>query len=324
MASPPARLKLGVINNPLSQQNKRGLAGIEAVARDAGVLDRRLETVAELGAVLDDFAAREVGLIVVNGGDGTVQAVLTELLERRPFAEPPPLALLSGGMTNMTANDVGLRGRPARALGRLIAAAREGSLGDRRIERRVLRLENARGLPPQRGMFFGAGGITQAIRYCRAKVHPLRLQANWAAGATLFGLMLGWLLRGARGGALSGNRIAVSLEDGPLDDRERLLVLATTLDRLVLGARPFWNQGGQPIRYTAIDYPPRRLLRAAPRVLYGAEQREAPAQGYDSCGAGRLAMTLDSPFTLDGQILEPMDGQPILLTAPETVNFLRC
>ena len=317
-------IKIGVINNPLSQQNKRGLTGIEAVARDAGILDRRLETVAELGSMLDDFAAKEVGLIVVNGGDGTAQAVLTELLERRPFAELPLLALLSGGMTNMTANDVGLRGRPARALERLIAEARQGTLAGRRTERRVLRLENARGLPPQRGMFFGAGGITQAIQYCRTKVHPLRLQANWAAGVTLFGLMAGWLLRGAQGSALSGNRIAVSLDDGPLDDRERLLVLATTLDRLVLGARPFWNHGGRPIRYTAIAYPPHGLLRAAPRVLYGADDRKAPAKDYSSCGAERLAMTLDGPFTLDGQMLESTDGQPILLTAPETLGFLRC
>jgi hypothetical protein len=317
-------IKIGVINNPLSQQNKRGLTGIETVARDEGILDQRLESVAELGAVLDDFAAREVGLVVVNGGDGTAQAVMTELLERRPFAELPLLALLSGGMTNMTANDVGLRGRPAPALQRLIAAARQDSLGDRRIERRVLRLENIHGMPPQRGMFFGAGGITQAIQYCRTKVHPLRLQANWAAGVTLFGLMLGWLLRGAQGGALSASRIAVSLDDGPLEDRERLLVLATTLDRLVLGARPFWNQGGQPVRYTAIAYPPRRLLRSAPRVLYGADDRKAPDEDYSSCGAGRIAMTLDGPFTLDGQMLEQSEGQPIVLSAPETLGFLRC
>ena len=68
---------------------------------------------------------------------------MTELLERRPFAELPLLALLSGGMTNMTANDVGLRGRPARALARLIAEARQGTLAGRRIERTVDQIQVA-------------------------------------------------------------------------------------------------------------------------------------------------------------------------------------
>ena len=50
------------------------------------------------------------GVLAINGGDGTVAAILGALLESKPFVTPPLIALLPGGTANMSAGDVGLRG----------------------------------------------------------------------------------------------------------------------------------------------------------------------------------------------------------------------
>lgn len=316
-------LKVGLVSNPRSQQNKRGMPRLQAAA-DAlpDLLHHRLGDVAEIPQVLRDFARHEVGILAVAGGDGTVQAVMTSLLEERPYgARPPLLALLPRGMTNMTAADVGLRGRPGRILQRLTALARNGEIERHLRHRPILRLEGMADAPPQRGMFFGAAGIHQAIEICRRRVHALGIEADWAAGLTIAGLLFGWALGTSRD-AVPGETIATAFDGASPSERHELLVLVTTLDRLVVGSRPFWNQDGGPLRYTAIAHPPRRLLWHAPRVLYGGRTRRLP-EGYRSRGAQRIELELREPFTLDGQFYQPDPSRPLRITADDSLSFLR-
>lgn len=316
-------LALGLISNPRSQQNKRGMPRLQAAA-DAlpGLQHHRLGAMSELPEVLADFARREVGILAIAGGDGTVQAAMTELLERRPFGERPPvLALLPRGMTNMTAADVGLRGDPERNLRRLGELAARGGLEPHLRRRPILRLEGMAGAPPQRGMFFGAAGIQQAIEICRRRVHSLGVEADWAAGLTLAGLLLGWALGTSRD-AVPGESVGTAFDGGPESRRQELLVLVTTLDRLVLGSRPFWNQEGGPLRYSAVAHPPERLLLHARKVLYGGPDRRLP-EGYRSRGAETIALRLQGAFTLDGERYEPDPTRPLLLSAADSLSFLR-
>src|SRR3546814_8975692 len=119
------------------------------------------------------------------------------------------------------------------------------------------------------------------------------------------GVLGGWRLgrrRGAgQGGIFYGDRVGMTFDDGRTETLEALLVLATTLERLVLGSRPFWGGGGGHLRFTAVAYPPQGLLRHARRVLYGGEDRALPA-GYLSRASDRIALAMDCPFTLDGEI----------------------
>ena len=230
--------------------------------------------------------------MVINGGDGTVQRALTELLEARPFERVPPLAILPRGMANMTAGDVGLRGSPRRALARLIERARRSDLERSLVRRRILRIENIAGASVQRCMFFGAAAIYDAIELCCKEVYARGLKGNLGMSLTLAGLLLGNLL-GRSGRVLRGHEIGVAIDDQPPILTRRLLVLATTLDRLILGSRPFWNQGAGSIRFTSIAHPPPQLLRSAAKVLYGwrrttlsgGELRQ-PGRGADRARSG--------------------------------------
>jgi hypothetical protein len=90
-----------------------------------------------------------------------------------------------------------------------------------------------------------------------------------------------------------------------------------------LGSRPFWNCDGGAIRYTSITYPAAHLLRSAPRVLYGWRRRALRPEVYDSQGAGRIAVRLDRPFTVDGEMFEPSPDRPVVITAADRVRFVR-
>ena len=303
--------KIGLISNPRSQQNKRGMPRLQAAADDfPDLLHHRLDDVGEISDLLRDFARQEVGIVAVAGGDGTTQAAMTHLLEEKAFGDRQPLlALLPRGMTNMTAADVGLRGKPEKVLRRLHKIAQRDDLSRYLRRRPILRLDGMADAPPQRGMFFGAAAIHQAIEICRERVHALGIEADWAAALTIGGLLLGWAT-GKERDSFPGEMIGTALDGGEERVRRELLVLVTTLDRLVVGSRPFWNQGDGPLRCTAIAHPPEKLLLNARKVLYGRRQRKLPAS-YRSRGAHSIDLRLQGPFTLDGQFYHPDPARPL-------------
>jgi hypothetical protein len=316
--------KIGLISNPRSRHNRRGLDEIHRATVGApDVIHVVTEASADLDAALREFARQDVGLVLVNGGDGTVQRVLTGLLEGGSFETVPYVAILARGTANTTAAGVGLRGRGAAGLARLLAAIRDGTMAAQVVERRVLRLEHIKGRGPQRGMMFGAGAIRSAIELWYRKAYARGLRGNLGIGVTLAGLLLDSMFDRRDHAILKGHDIAVSLNGGAESRISRLLVLATTLDRLILGSRPFWNYDGAPIRYTSIAYPPDHLLRAAPKVLYGWPRRSLSPETYDSQGASRIAVRLEEPFTVDGEMFEAQPDRPVLITATDGVRFVR-
>jgi diacylglycerol kinase (ATP) len=322
------RARIGVITNPGSQRNKRGLDEVTQLVSGASTARHAvLERVGDIPGILSGFAAAEVDVVAVAAGDGTVQAVLTELHGRRPFAQMPLLAVVPRGMTNMIAGDVGLSRGPRGALGalaRLLTSERAEVAAQVQV-RRILRVENALHREPQYGMFFGGAGICRAIDACLTRVHPYKLEHDVAVAATLVGLLGGWLLgrgKGADDGIFYGDRLTVTLDDGSPETLDALIILATTLDRLILRSRPFWGGDGAPLRFTSIAYPPRGLLRYARRILYGGEQRHLPP-GYRSRASHRVALAMDCPFTLDGEMFQPTPGREIVLTAADDASFVR-
>src|SRR5688500_9939849 len=82
----------------------------------------------ELGPALAELEQRELDVLVLNGGDGTVQCALTELLRDPHRDRLPWVARLRGGRTNSTSADLGADRDPARGLARLIEAAEAGRL----------------------------------------------------------------------------------------------------------------------------------------------------------------------------------------------------
>ena len=126
-------------------------------------------------------------VLAINGGDGTVQAALTEIYNGGHFGdEPPPVAVLPSGKTNLIALDLGARGDPIETLERLIELARTdlGTVhGGARADRAAPRRGEDR---PVIGMFLGGAGLADTMLYCREQIYPLGLPNGIAHGITGF------------------------------------------------------------------------------------------------------------------------------------------
>jgi len=313
---PGKTLALGLISNPLSGGNRKGLHIIrEILAGQPQVHHLEASTPSEVKSALDEFVRRKVDVVAVNGGDGTIHAVLTELF-RQPSSEPLPLlALLRSGTASMIARDVGLSGSRGSALTRLLTWISTGCGGAAVVQRSLLKVEVS---PDQRtlyGMFLGAAGICQGIQFCLDRVHSKGVSGQLAAGLTLARFLLAAARR--EKSLLSPVRATVVLDREPPEERDFLLMLVSTLEHLFLGIRPYWSTESGPLYYTALGARPRHLLRALPALLRGQKSRfSTPEHGYFSRKAWEVRLTLTGGFTLDGE-LYTLDNRVTSLTITE-------
>lgn len=312
---------VAVISNPLSRRNRRGLNDINAaLAGRGGVRHHVLERFDALPGLLARLADNGTGYLVVNGGDGTVHAVLGELFSGSAQGLAPALAVLAGGTSNTIAGDVGLKGERGAALARLLDAIADNRAAALERSRAVLRVDYGAARPVH-GMLFGAAGITRGIRTHR-RLMPWPWLPDPVATVMMLGLLLGSQLVNGRIAreVLEGETVRLRIDDAPAVAEHYSVLLASTLERIVLGSCPFWGSGDGPLRFSAVRYPPARLVRSLPRFLFGP-QHGLPA-GYASWNARRVQLRLDSAFVLDGEFYEPPAGGEVILSADEQVRFL--
>jgi diacylglycerol kinase (ATP) len=316
-------LRVGVLSNRLSTRNRRSMARIDRLlARHADVPHAAIEDWACLPDAMDRLAAADLDAIAVNGGDGTVVGMLTELRRRAPVSVPA-VAVLASGNTNLIAGDVGIPGAPDRALSRLLAAA--GSPGALTLaERRLIRVEQP-GEPARYGFFLGALAILRAILLTRRILHPLGVNHGLA---NVCGLGLGALRvlvgRNTEEWLLTPVPVELAFNDEPSASDDYSVLMATSLDRLPLGTRPFWGTGPGTIRTTMVRGPGDRPLRSLLPLLRGRPSLRMARSGYVSRNADRLIIGFEGRFALDGEIYPVERERPITLSDGGPVRFLRC
>ncbi len=318
-------IRIGVVGNPLSRQNLRQMDAIRAVvSRHPAVLYRELHDRADNATAIRDLAEAGVEMVAISGGDGTVQGLLSEMINSSRFATLPKIAVLPSGMTNLIAADVGLAGAPAVSLARLLEAAAAGETL-REARRRVITMRHAADAPPAHGFFLGTAAFYRATMLSRDEVHRLGVQKSLAAGLSLFWFLLRALIgsRKADDPLHRGEQMEVRTDGAALPGPQQFLVLCTTLDRLILGLMPFWGDGKGGLRYTSIAFPLRRFGLALIPILRGRPRRWMTEAGYRSGRVGEVSLATDCPIVMDGEIFPAARAVPVLLRADHEVTFVQ-
>ena len=314
---------IGVLINPLSGGNLNGLGAIRSVIdENPRVIHRDVQTPQEVLDALLDFSRRNVDLLAVNGGDGTVQAVLTNLYLHQPFSVMPLLAVLQSGTTSMTARDVGFSGSRIRSLQKLFKWAVTGDGEPTIVQRPVLQVQ-APGHQTYYGMFFGASAIYQGIEYFHRKINTKGLRGELGPGITILRFL--WSALRQRSGFIPPIPVSVTVDEKPPQNFDSFVLLVSTLERLFLGIHPYWGIESGPLHYTAVRAYPRHLLMALPALLRGRRSHVGTNEnGFYSHNAHEIKLFLDGGFTLDGQLYTPENQEkPTVVRYGGTANFIR-
>ena len=324
-------MRIGVVNNLRAGKSQEQVSRMLGFLRShPDVLHVETETADVMPEALAELARQEVDCLVVNGGDGTLQYVLTEILGSGVFGDRVPLvAPLRAGRTNMSAMDLVADSDPLRGLESLIECAEDGRIAERVEPRRVLRVSYGYGIQraAQYGMFFGAGIIKRAIELNHRLFDKegQRMVVEGVPGATLVTAgLLGRAITGDKSGILTPDKIQILLDGEAVHQGEFRVVMASTLSRLFSRMRPFWGQGPGGVRFTSIAAPSKNIGRASLGLIRGKPADwVTPENGYTSRNVERAELRMNCGFTVDGELWQPDSDRSIELSAERVVHFVR-
>ncbi len=317
-------MQIGLINNLRAGRNFKQVSRILGLLRSyPHVWHVETNHAEALPEAIDDLARRKIDLLVINGGDGTLQHTLTELLVDRPFGKLPMIAPLTGGSANMTALDLGASRNPVKGLKAVLDAAAAGTLDERIVDRPVIRIEFEGGHRVAYGMFFGAGMIRRAVSLVHDIFPRGKGQGAFGAGITTLALVAKTAWK-PKDGILTPDKIQIALDDKPVGQGESYLTISTTLRHLFWGIEPFWGPEKGDLRFTSVASSARRFGAAAPGILRGKPRDfVTPENGYTSRNAGHAELRMSCGFTVDGEIFDQQSDDVVRLSAGRPVSFIR-
>lgn len=320
-----SRPRIALISNPKSTGNLAQLPLIRAFCADhPNIFHYEVEAADQIGEAMRTIARIEPAVLAINGGDGTVQAVLTELHNGGHFgASAPPVAVLPSGKTNLIALDLGARGDPVEALDKLLTIAR-ADLAPHLVARELIALSGGEtGITPVIGMFLGGAGLADIMLYCRERVYPLGLPNSISHIITAIAVVLRQVF-GLRASFLPPEPAMLSIQvrrEGAITGKFAFLFV-TTLEKLLLSGE-VGTHGRGPLKFVAVEQKPVSLVRAFLDSLVGRLGR-TKLDGVHVEEADEISIEGDSSrVILDGETFRAGVGKPILLRPAQPLSFVR-
>ena len=319
------RPRVALLSNPKSTGNIAQLPRIRAFCDvHPDLFHYEVECASQIGEAMATIARIKPKLLIINGGDGTVQAALTELYNSSHFGgSAPPVAVLPSGKTNLIALDLGAHGDPIASLERLLELA-QGELAPHTVMREMIALSGgeAQGRPVI-GMFLGGAGLADIMMYCRERIYPLGLPNSISHFITAIAVVMRQVF-GLRMSFLPPEPAPLSVSvrrEGAIRGRFAFLFV-TTLEKLLLSTMMDGERKGM-LKFVAVEQRPMSLLRGFAAILGGRLGRTKLA-GVHVEEADEISIDGDSSqVILDGETFRTGVGKPILLRRAEPLSFIR-
>ncbi len=284
-----------------------------------------LDGIEGLGSALDSMGKNNVETLMIAGGDGTIQAVFTDILNHQRFETMPNFTLVPCGMTNAIAKDCGLAGAPVKAFDQfLFRYGQDNEHGQGQIQsatRGLIRTSLYKQNPVY-GFFIGAAGFHSAVQYSRSTVQAKGAKRSVA----LFATTVSFILKAGLDPDKTLETIDLEFLSGhaphvPTHD-QKALFLATTLKKLGAGLYPFWGQGEGAMQVTTVKYPTKKLLRAAPAITRGKQLPWFDENGIHSWCTDEMKTRFTGPIVFDGEIFQCDEQHISSFSVSDHVKFL--
>lgn len=308
-------MRVVVVSNARSRSAARhSQVLLRALPASDQITHQVTQTSNELKTLLAGILWQQDDILVIVGGDGSVQWVLTLLSHYVEYDQWPHIAILPAGHTNMSAYDINAQKNFVRCLEQLQQVV-TGTKAINAIERQLVEVTSK--AETQLGFFFGIGTIVRGIEYFQTQVRPHG--GGHETGAALALLRTLWGMLGKQ--APFDESLPVTFADTDTAVPLRLCMV-TTLTRLMLGLHPYWGQGSGDLRLTFVEQRARYFFRLLPRLFLGKPNKYMRGtNGYCSRNMDTLRLQFCGTFTLDGE-LYAHDGD-LQIKATPNVRFLK-
>ncbi len=316
---------VALLSNPHSTGNTAFLPRLRAFcATRPELFHHEVASTDDIDAALKSVARVKPKILIINGGDGTVQAAMTAIFHGGHFGKnPPPVAVLPNGKTNLIALDLGSGGDALRALERILEIV-AGDFESHIVERELIALsEGEFGNRAVLGMFLGGAGFADAILYCRQIIYPLGLPNGISHFVAVFAVLFS-LFFNVRGKYFppAPSPVRVSLMRDGVESKRFAFLIVTTLERLLLRGQ-LQHKARMGLKLFAVEQSAPSLFRALWASVFGKLGQSALAGVHIEHGDMIRIESDLARVILDGEVFCARKGRPIVLRSTPPVPFLR-
>lgn len=301
----PQRQKLWFVYNAASAKVAKKGALLPQIAAQHNAVLRDVGDFSDVDTLVQDALTAKANHIVIEGGDGTVQGILTEFLRHEKARNLPIFTIVPGGNTNQVARNIGLTAATPQAVAKALGEEKTISHAP------LLRIKD-KALRKYYGFLFSSGALPQVTDYTKDKLHDRGIGGSLA--------VIGGILKGATGtGSITTpTHIKLDIDAAGLERLRgpHLGTIVTTLPGLMLKLDPFWGDGDRPLRVTYVAGEYQKLVRHVASLWLGNKTKDRSQDGMYSWTANSLKYRYKGPCVLDGELLDLCKGFKIRATRP--------
>jgi hypothetical protein len=314
-------LRAFIVNNMNAAKNKKHGYNkdkfLPYVKKDTLILDtyslKDVQTVAEL------IKKEGINLLLLNGGDGTLQMTLTELLNHLPQERIPIILPLRGGTMNMVANNLGIRKSPvesARIVMEHIIKFNKGEEQLSTIPIKILKIRDAK-----RGTRYGFT-FSNGIVYRVQKEYYATGNPSFQNAVNITTTVIGSFILGTQRGRSFFERIKtrILIDGKPYPYNTALLSVASVLQKLVLWFKPFYQpekKGLDKFYFLTISMNSLAIIANIRPLSQGKLLHESMFNGT----AHKVSIEAEGGYGIDGELTDNSYTDVIIEEGP-TINFL--
>ncbi len=290
---------IGVVLNPHSKRYRKAPDRLDQMAFIVGERGhcKATQDLKDLEAVALQFRAKQIDILALSGGDGTIHNTLTTFIKVYGDEPLPRISFLRGGTLNTIAASCGIFGSPEKLLMNLIYHYHQGTP----FKETTIRLMKVN---DSYGVIWGCGVI---FRFMDAYYQKGVGSPSHAA----------WTLARSIGSALFNMRFArdmfrrfdgeVTIEGKPWPYKNYSAIYAGSIRQLGLNFNVFYGIDDEhPFHGIGFSLPPRNVLRYVPYMFRG---KSSGCPDLLESGATRMVVRLGEAqaYTIDGDMYPPAD-----------------
>ena len=307
---------LFVINTQSSRIQKKG-SRLEGIAQSVKARVIRSDDIGVFKTAFRKAISEGAAHIFIEGGDGSVQTVLTEYFNWLPKDTPPAkFTIIGGGTTNQVAKIIGVKKPTPNYLESLIKGQHKT------VHALPLLHISVDAQSPIYGFLFTSGAIPMATDYYMEEVRG----SGKTGPSAVYTTILAALGKGVDKDNAFISETPVSLlvstgKEETIIDENHLGTITTTLPNFILGIDPFWGKGDAPLRMTYVSGANKNLLGLVMNAALKRFGKLDEMDGVESWHADYIRYNYEGPIILDGEQISKSHKQ-IEIRASQTVTFL--
>ncbi|PKN42290.1 MAG: hypothetical protein CVU59_13685 [Deltaproteobacteria bacterium HGW-Deltaproteobacteria-17] len=325
---PFSMVGIAVLTNVNSGKNRhgkyRGLALEDVVGPDGLVI--ATQCVEELDDAIQTFLDRGERVVCLNGGDGTIQRVVSHVIKNDGGTENgmPLLLPLRGGTMNVIADNLKLSGKPHDICAKAVAAVDGNGSALPIVSLPTIRVEKqmASGTEVEYGFLFGNGALYRTHRLYYEETDG----GNIAAVKIILKCLAAGLTHKTRYAPVFGGQTAmkVTIDGKQMEGDTFTICLAMMFKSLVLSFSPF-REGEGDFYVLATSARVGQLAPKLHKLFWAKEGKPAPLpeEIFFNSKARELIIETSEGHTFDGEVYAIEEPHALRLTRGPDVRFLK-